>query len=142
MKNKMWALVLIAGFGSSVFAQRWLDAQNQTPLAVDESLYLTSGAALKHASLGFDGLLADLYWIRAVQYFGGKIEQQRSSKSAIDLREMRLLKPLLEITTELDPRHIAAYRFGAFFLPEIDQEQAVDFVKQGIRNNPNEWRLY
>ena len=23
-------------------------------------------------SLGYDGLLADIYWTRAVQYFGGK----------------------------------------------------------------------
>ncbi len=141
MKSLKWILVMIAGLGLSAAAQQWLDAWKRTPLTVDESLYLTSGAALKRAALGFDGLLADLYWIRTVQYFGAKLEQQRATKDRFDFQELRLLEPLLEITTELDPRHVAAYRFGAFFLPEIDPEKAIDYVRQGIRNNPNEWRL-
>jgi tetratricopeptide (TPR) repeat protein len=37
---------------------------------------------------------------------------------------------------------VAAYRFGALFLPDINPEGAVRFVERAIRDNPNEWRLY
>jgi len=36
----------------------------------------------------------------------------------------------------------AAYRFGEVFLPYIDADAAIRFVERGIRNNPDEWRLY
>jgi hypothetical protein len=40
--------------------------------------------------------------------------------------------------TELDPGYLAAYRFGATFLPA---QQAVALVERGLRENPGEWRL-
>lgn len=136
-----WALALIAGLGFSIVAQNRMDAGRRAPAAIEQSLYLRSGETLKKASVGFDGLLADLYWIRTAQYFGGQLEQQRATNEPIDLSRMRLLEPLLEITTELDPQHVAAYRFGAFFLQYIDPEKAIRFAERGIRNNPKEWRL-
>ena len=36
----------------------------------------------------------------------------------------------------------AAYRFGAFFLQYADPDKAIRFAERGIRNNPEEWRLY
>jgi tetratricopeptide (TPR) repeat protein len=142
MKSWVWAFLLIIGIGLSAVAQNWLDARRQPeemPGSIDETLYLTSGEALKRASIGFDGLLADLYWIRTILYFGENLERQKAAKDVVDLRGMRQLGPLLEITTELNPHHIAAYRFGAFFL---QPEEAISFAVRGIRNNPNEWRLY
>ena len=71
-------------------------------------LYITSPKAVKRLSLGYDGLLADIYWTRAVQYFGGRHVAGAS--------HFRLLAPLLEITTTLDPHLLVAYQFGANFL--------------------------
>jgi tetratricopeptide (TPR) repeat protein len=145
MKNWAWASLLIIGIGLSAAAQNWLDAERrpgEVPGSIDETLYLTSGEVLKRASIGFDGVLADIYWIRTIRYFGENLERQRAGKDAIDIRQMRQLEPLLEITTELNPNHVAAYRFGAFFLQYIDPEKAINFAKGGIRNNPKEWRLY
>ena len=34
---------------------------------LEEVMYVSSPKFLKRASLGFDGLLADIYWTRAVQ---------------------------------------------------------------------------
>src|SRR5215813_3198116 len=142
MRSSYWFFLLGAGLGISVMAQSWIDGQRQAPAALEESLYLRSGDLLKKASIGFDGLLADLYWIRTVQYFGEKLQRQRMTKETIDLREMPLLEPLLNITTELDPHHVAAYRFGIFFLQYLDPEKAIRFAKTGIRNNLDEWQLY
>src|SRR5215831_1563773 len=37
----------------------------------DQSLYVTSGTTARRLSFGFNALAADLYWIRAIQYYGG-----------------------------------------------------------------------
>jgi hypothetical protein len=137
-----WALLLIAGLVVSAAAQNWMDARRRIPAPVEETLYLNSGEAIKRASVGFDSLMADVYWIRTLLYFGGEFERQRGVNEAFDVSQLKLLEPLLNITVELDPRLLAAYRFGAVFLPEINAESAVRFVELGVRNNPGEWRLY
>ena len=101
---------------------------------------MRSGAAIKKASLGYDALMADIYWTRAVQYYG--------SRSAKEGESLELLDPLLDITTTLDPRLLIAYRFGAIFLSEPSPvgagrtDLAVNLVKKGIAANPSEWQLY
>jgi tetratricopeptide (TPR) repeat protein len=68
----------------------------------------------------------------------------KGARNIGDVSQWRLdlLEPLLNITTELDPHYIVAYRFGALFLPDINPEGAIRFVERAIRDNPNEWRLY
>jgi tetratricopeptide (TPR) repeat protein len=142
MKMFVVPLLLIVFLALSAAAQNWMDAQRRVPLTVEETLYVGSGEAIKRASIGFDGLMADIYWIRALVYVGEKFEQQRAANQRFDMTRLELLEPMLNITVELDPRHIAAYRLGAVFLPEINVESAVQFVERGARNNPGEWRLY
>jgi hypothetical protein len=102
-------------------------------------LFLRSGTAIKRASLGYDALLGDIYWTRAVQYYGG-----RNGKPE---ERLELLDPLLDIATTLDPRLVIAYRFGAIFLSEPRPlgagrpDLAVSLIKKGIAANPNEWQL-
>ncbi len=137
-----WVLLLITGLVASAAAQNWMDARRRAPAPVEEALYLNSGEAIKRASVGFDSLMADVYWIRTLLYFGREFERQRGVNEAFDVSQLKLLEPLLNITVELDPRLLAAYRFGAVFLPEINSESAIRFVELGVRNNPGEWRLY
>ena len=59
-------------------------------------------------------VLADVYWIRALQHFGS--DRQRPDRPG----RFELLYPLLDLTTTLDPDFIVAYRFGAIFLAEPD----------------------
>ena len=106
----------------------------------DEVLYFPSPEVIKRLSLGYDGLLADVYWTRAVQYFG--------IRHALGSDQYPLLGPLLEITTVLDPHLIVAYEFGANFLAPYPPygagmpQRAIQLAEYGIRNNPNDWRLY
>lgn len=112
----------------------------QTGTRMQEVLYVSSPKLLKRMSLGYDGLLADIYWTRTVQYFGSKHHE--------GAQHYDLLAPLLEITTTLDPHLVVAYDFGSNFLapPPPDgagmPERAVKLAEFGIRNNPGEWRLY
>ena len=135
-------LALVVGLALSVTAQNWLDSEHRVPLIPEDTLYIRSGEMLKRASLGFTGLMADAYWINTTLYFGEKFQQQRLIGEQFDVSRLDLLKPMLELVTELDPRHVAAYRFGGFFLQYDDPATALNFIRKGIRSNPGEWRLY
>lgn len=132
------ALLLLSMAGTGLMLRR-VDAL-RTGATLEDVLYVTSPQAVKRMSLGYDGLMADIYWTRAVQYFGRKHFGRA--------RRYDLLLPLLEITVELDPHLIPAYEFGSIFLAQQPPEgaglpdTAVAFVERGIRQNPNEWRLY
>jgi tetratricopeptide (TPR) repeat protein len=147
VKTWLWTALLIAGLAAIYPLQRRIDAQRGQAAVIEDSLYLSSGKTLRRLSLGYHALLADLYWLRTIQYFGGKIEQARQRKEQLTITDVStwrldLLEPLLTITTELDPNYIAAYRFGAIFLPDLNPEAGIRFVRRGIENNPDEWRLY
>ncbi|MGC1830783.1 MAG: hypothetical protein WA663_10295 [Candidatus Acidiferrales bacterium] len=126
-------------FAAIALLQVRIDAETRSAAQEKQDLLLRSGAALKKMSLGYDSLLADIYWTRAVQYYGDRVGTPGAN--------FDLLCPLLDITTTLDPKLIVAYRFGAIFLSEPGMagpgrtDQAVDLVKRGIAANPDEWHL-
>jgi tetratricopeptide (TPR) repeat protein len=133
------AVLLVACLAGSIVFLRQID-RLRTGATLEDVLFITSPTAVKRLSLGYDGLLADIYWTRAVQYFGGRHVAGAS--------HFRLLAPLLEITTTLDPHLVVAYQFGANFLsPKPPNgagmpEKAIQLVNYGIQNNPNDWKLY
>lgn len=141
-RKTIWPLILIVSLGLSAATQSRLDDQERPAFDAEDTLYLRSGEALKRASLGFTGLLADMYWISTSIYFGEKFEQQRQLGETFDAGKLTLLRPMLDIIVDLDPRHVMAFRFGGFFLQYSDPAEAISFIELGIRNNPNEWRLY
>ena len=117
----------------------WRVDRIRTGATLEEVLYITSPKVLRRLSLGYEGLLADVYWTRAVQYFGNKHYE--------GAQKYNLLAPLLEIATGLDPHLVVAYEFGANFLaPKPPNgagmpDRAIQLAEFGIRNNPNEWKL-
>src|SRR5215468_10974873 len=134
--------LLVAAFVGSVFSLNGVEAARGNQATLEEILYIPSAKVLKRMSLGYSGVLADIYWTRAVQYYGRKLSTRRG-----DLR-YDLLYPLLDITTDLDPHLIVAYEFGSIFLsqrPPVgagQPDKAVALVEKGIRANPDYWRLY
>ncbi len=133
------AMLLVAGMLAVLFTVRRIDALRPAS-TLEDVLYIPSPQLIKRMSLGYDGLLADIYWTRAVQYFG--------RRHVVLARHYNLLAPLLEITTTLDPHLIVAYDFGSAFLAQKPPQgaglpdKAVQLVEFGIRNNPDQWRLY
>src|SRR5579872_579016 len=108
-RGLLWATLVAALAAQSVL--RWAAGSVQAgSAAATTPLYVSSGKLLRDLSLGYEGLLADIYWTRAVQYYG---RERLSGHPRFDL-----LGPLLRITTTLDPHLIIAYRFGAVFLAE------------------------
>jgi hypothetical protein len=122
------------------WTQARLDEHAGRYRAQEEVLYLWSGAQVKRLFPGFESVAADIYWLRTVQYFGGERLFAREKR-------FELLRPLIEITTTLDPRLEIAYRYGAVFLCEPAPvgagrpQEGIAVLEKGVRNLPNSWRL-
>ena len=138
-------LLIVAGLASAFVLSRWLDARRpaEDPFAAYENLYITPETA-RRMSLAFNGLAADWYWLRSLQYVGRKVGAYQGDFTLDDMSPLgiRSLGALLEHSTTLDPQFMAAYEFGAVVLPAIDRDAAIRLIEHGIRENPAEWRLY
>jgi tetratricopeptide (TPR) repeat protein len=103
-------------------------------------MYVRAPAAARRMALGYDGLAADVYWIRAIQHYGG------TKLSAAPDKSYDQLYPLLDLTTSLDPRFDIAYRFGAIFLSEPlpngpgRPDLAVELLRKGLAARPDRWQ--
>ena len=132
-------LALLGSMVCGVATLRAIDRLSQQSES-QQVLYIQSPRVLRRMSIGYTGLMADIYWTRAVQYFGGQHHKNSS--------DYHLLAPLLQLTTELDPRLIPPYQLGASFLaPQPPggagmRDEALRLLKYGIEHNSDQWRLY
>lgn len=131
--------VLICAMTASFFVLHSIESIYPSN-SMEDVLFIPSPQFAKRASLGYSGLLADIYWMRVVQYFG--------AKHSHDAMEYKALAPLLDITTTLDPNLTVAYIFGSTFLQQPppsgagDVNAAIALIRKGIQNNPDDWHLY
>ena len=144
-KTAVLLVVIIAGLTLSISLSRWID-QNRVPLTAgveDESLYL-NGKTARRLSLAFNGLAADWYWMRSLQYVGRKIMKLPDTVELDNLGQLQLhqLAPLLDTATTLDPQFLDPYEYAAVVLPSVNKDEAIRITKKGIDANPNAWKLY
>ena len=142
-RNARLALTLLAiaaGLGGGSRVQTGIDQQLAAIHQERDDLLVRSGPLLKTLSLDHAAFLADVYWTRVVQYYGGKHVRHDQN--------LELLWPLLDLTTTLDPHLLVAYRFGGAFLAEArpggagQPDLGVELLQRGIRSNPEYWRFY
>jgi len=139
IRTLVCSLLLVACLYGST--RELLTLQAMRPTArIEEVLYISSPDFVRRISLGYSGLAADIYWTRAVQYFGQK-HIFRSDR-------YDLLDPLLRLATDLDPKLVVGYHFGSVFLAQKpphgagEPYKAIELVKRGIERNPREWQLW
>jgi len=137
------AVAAAAFLGLAILLQVVRDRSVPADVFVQRLLYVRSPQVLDRVVLGFDALAADVYWIRAIQHYGG----DRLDVSG-RVRKYQLLYPLLDIATSLDPYFNIAYRFGAIFLSEAypggagRPDLAVNLLRKGIATQPGKWEYY
>jgi hypothetical protein len=101
---------------------------------IGELMYFHSGTALRAASMGLYAPLADLVWLRFIQYYG----EHRTTDTRFEL-----MYHILDILTALDPRFLYAYTLGGLMLTHDANrpDQARQLLKKGMYENPDEWRI-
>lgn len=134
--------LLVALAGSVVGLQAVHESRGGPPASTTvDMLYVRSPEAMSRLALSYDALLADVYWIRAIQHFGSARREAEAD------RRYDLLYPLLDLTTSLDPRFSIAYQFGAIFLSEAAPggpgrpDLAIALLEKGLRAQPEKWEF-
>src|SRR5687767_5417191 len=142
-------LTVFVGLAGVIGVSRLIEAQRSVaiPATTEEQLYL-KGATVKRVSLAFNGLAADWYWMRSLQYVGRKVvsygdtHEGRFELDDLGALDLRLLPSLLRVATTLDPQFMAPYEYGAMILPTFDHNEAIALLHYGIEQNPTAWRLH
>ncbi len=148
-KDALLVTAILVGLATVTFLSRTIDARraNNRGQISDEPLYVSAPTA-RRLSLAFNGLAADWYWMRSLQYVGGKIvNYEDTHEGRVDFGNLaslnlELLPQLLQVGTALDPQFMAPYEYGAMILPELDSSHAIALLDYGIAQNPSAWRLY
>lgn len=100
-----------------------------------DSLYLPRGEYVKLLALGYDVLLADFLWLRAIQAFGGHYMSDRNYAPVVNL---------FDVITDLNPYFISAYLFGDTVIGEEsgDYNKGLELIEKGmIKTGRTTYRL-
>jgi len=123
------------GLAVAVCATLFLHGRMNTASAAAEgTLRVPDPERARALALGFEPVVADYYWIQAVQMAGGREDPSRTHGV--------FLGDLIEVVTTLDPWVDHPYRFAALWLtssPE-DVRHANELLRKGIAYHPREWR--
>ena len=111
-----------------------IDSRKSPHELIGELMYFPSGVALRAGSMGYYAPLADLVWLRFIQYYG----EHRLTDT-----QFELMYHILDILTTLDPGFLYAYTLGGLMLTHDAQrpDQAHALLKKGMHENPEEWRI-
>ncbi len=137
--------MVLLGLAGAVGLSGWIDAHHPpADTVIEEERLYVAGNTVKRMSLGFNGLAADWYWMRSLQYVGGKVLKVPGNVQLDNLSQLnlKLLAPLLDTATTLDPDFMEPYEYAAIVLPGIDLPEAIRITKKGTTANPSAWRLY
>jgi hypothetical protein len=121
-------LLLIASFSYRI------DLKRSHHELIGELMYFPSGMALRALSMGFYAPLADLVWLRFIQYYG----EHRHTDQRFDI-----MFHILDILTTLDQHFTYAYTLGGLMLTHDAErpDQARQLMRKGIDTNPDDWRM-
>lgn len=140
MRKQTWISVFFLVIFVLAFVRvQSLIVENRAGRRAEEKILMLSNRpeVTKILCLGHDSTVADLLWIRAIQYFGGNFSSLNKDEKKPGM--MNLFRNMVA----LDPHFAAAYQFGGFVINESmkDSNAAVSFLLEGADKNPTIWRL-
>jgi hypothetical protein len=118
---------------SGAFSPR-IRAARPAAFVAQELVYFPSGRFLGEISAGQKELIADYLWLRALQYYGAHRQTDRQYVWA---------RHIFDVITNLNPRFVEAFRFGALVLASDAGEvkAGIDLLKRGFHANANRWQI-
>jgi hypothetical protein len=103
-------------------------------------IYLPKPRQARLMAVGFQQLMADWYWVQALQYF---------TDTAQELNRFRNLGDFLDVVIGVDPDFEYAYKFAGVSIPFdtgrfrfANTDRAIDFLERGVQRFPNNWELH
>ncbi|MFY9270576.1 MAG: hypothetical protein WAO55_12620 [Candidatus Manganitrophaceae bacterium] len=132
--GKMGWVVLLSLWGMVALLQQKIDSQRGYFQKIESFDYLPSGEYLRMAALEFKEAAADLLWLQAIQFVGGRDPSGRGYD---------WFYRVIDRTTDLDPKFAYAYQIGGIVLSvlsdHVDLSNAV--LEKGLKENPEDWQI-
>tara|TARA_R110001592_G_scaffold155361_3_gene385195 strand:- start:43 stop:1062 length:1020 start_codon:yes stop_codon:yes gene_type:complete len=127
------ALVAVAVFFGAVGAQRQIH-QAQEADRGEDILFLPNQKLLNHFTGGLNNIVADLLWLRCIQYIGTESKGDRN---------FTWLNEMVNAVVQLDPHFGDAYRYGGMFLAALksDDDSGIKLLERGVVANPRNFQL-
>ena len=112
-----------------------LIAAEKSQKKLDPDILVPSYSSVRLVSFGFDKLLADLYWLSFISYYGDGVARQKDHYMLAD--------KYLDLITSLDPQFVQPYWFVAFTVgsDQKNPARADELLKRGIDANQNNWYI-
>ena len=124
-------LVLLGAVGVTGWAHARLPDRTRVDLGEE---FVPTPRVARMASFGFEALIADYYWLQAVQVAG--------AAETIGVDEAAHLGRLVDVVTTLNPQVDHPYRFAAVWLTH-SREQVLEgnrLLEKAIAHHPDDWR--
>ncbi len=98
---------------------------------IAQTTALSGGEVIKYVTFGFENFVADIYWMRTIQYVGTHVADGSYS----------VLEAYANIITDIDPKFAFVYHFSGLLLPNTgDYKSAEKILLKGEMKNPeNFW---
>lgn len=131
MKNKkiFFTIIILILLSAMATSQFLLDEYKKRQIIPEP--FLPNSDIIKLSDIGLHNAAADLYWLGAIQYFGGGTSKTYEK-----------LDDYLFIASKLDPKFSYPYAFGVLILPSIGQtDRSIELGLKGIQNSTPDWRI-
>lgn len=138
-KNKVFIAVtgcfaLLSLWSAVFFLQLKIDAQRGEFQKIKEFYYLPSGKYLRVATLEYREAAADILWLQAIQFVGGR------DPSGLGYE---WFYGVLDRVTDLDRQFAYAYQLGGIVLTVLSNNLPLSnqLLEKGLEHNPNSWEI-
>lgn len=113
--------------------QKNIDTQKTLHKKQGIDIVVPSGQYMKVAVLGYNNVIADLYYLKAHQYVG----TQEVRKA-----DFPQLYPIIDLVTDLDPKFLSPHFFGglALSLTGMHVDESILILKKAYKMDPNVWQ--
>jgi tetratricopeptide (TPR) repeat protein len=135
MKTRIVALSIVCIMAAILSLLRMYDRRYlSSEESVRELMYFPRAEAVRAVSAGNELLVADYLWLRMIQYYA--YHRERDMK-------FQYLYPIIDKLTDLDPRFVYPYTFGALLLAHDarDTINSIGILDKAKRLNPNKWEF-
>ena len=108
------------GLTSVAGINHWIETHRPPLIPTGRGKTLRDGSGGAAYELSFNGLIADWYWMRfpAIRRAQSHRAGRPCSTGRLSTLDLKLLYPLLDTATTLDPQFIAVYEDGCVVLPQ------------------------
>lgn len=95
---------------------------------VNHPEFIPDVQTVRIASSGYDNLVADAYWLSAIQYIGS---------NAVSAEYKKYLYVMINLITDLNPYFTYPYRIGLLLIPDTN-ERYETLSKEEVKKNNND----